>query len=252
MKHVFIIGSVVSPSKGRFDYMDTRSTQTGKERMVETLLAINSVYLLYPNAKVYLVDGSLKESSVDLHLATIKNIWGYKDLECIRIENLNKDAAKVINTHHNKSHCEAVLYSTFLNHYSHKLKEYDFVTKLSGRYNLSDNCGSGLNDKDGVYFKRIWDYDNPYDTILAYPDMMLPGQTEYEMNWTASFCFSFGINRLNDFIEFWEYIKDNTQNTSKSTERIIRYWLWKNEIVSTDLDWKILAFRGDGGGIWHF
>ena len=252
MKPVFIIGSVLISNSGKFDYTENRSYFSDRERHSHTTFAINSIYAIYPNSKVYVVDASLDTEAAGELLFQYEHLWKAKDLECIRLAEVDAQKTVILNTHENKSYCEALLYSTFLKHYKDELKNYDYIVKLSGRYNLTENCGTDLINKSDVYFKKIWDAPNPDKEHWAYKDLMMPGQEPWEMNWTPSFCFAFGINRLEEFVDFWNFVLENTKENDRSCERLIQYWLWKNKLTPKELSWKILAFTGDNGRLWYW
>jgi hypothetical protein len=253
-KTVFLVGSVIDVGKGSFHRMeDTRSYQPNNERFAQTVTGLNSIYNKFPNAKVFLIDASTKPSSYltspdTLGISKMVNKFG---LEIIHLSQLDPIRVSILNTHPNKSYCEALLYDTFLDHYADRLKEYDFIIKLSGRYNLTPNCNiTSLQDKSDFYLKEIMDIANPNNEKWAYEHLMVPGQTGEVINWRASFCLGCGIDRLDDFKNLWKYVILMTKTSGVSIEVILNFWSWKHEINHKELDWEILGFTGSEGYMW--
>jgi hypothetical protein len=262
MRLCFLVGSVIKVSDVKFSYMDSRSNQSTEERARQTVTALNSIFLKHPNAKVYLIEGSLGLDMETLKRTGILEFCKYHNVEIVLLSSIDYATCVELNKHANKSYCEAILYKCFLDKFKSKLKEYDYVIKLSGRYSLTKNCKRAtLKDTNAVYLKKIQNFKNEKKEPWAHLDILIPNQPLHDLMWTASFLLIFGKKRLDDFDSLLNTIikltidnnacKDSWFN-EKSTEEILQYWSWKNNINHKTIDWQILAYKGKDSGFWLF
>jgi len=253
MKPVFLLGSVINVSEGTFNYMDhSRSSQSAMERAKQTLLSLNSIFCRVPNAKIYIIEGSLNLPETLLISSGISHYLDVYDVELVKLVDVDEDACVELNTHRNKSYCESLLYSTFLRHYKEDLKNYDMIIKMSGRYSLTVTCDIGqMPDKNKVYFKRELYFPNPNNEQWAYPDLLIPGQELTDAKWTTSILFAFGVNRLNDLQDFFNFIISNTKNRDTCVEQLIQYWSWMNKINHEEIGWMLCGWNGGDDVFWY-
>ena len=262
-KIIFLVGSLLQPKNGKFRSVfgvkvQHRSFQTSHERAQQTILGLNSIYCKYPNAKVILIEASLDITDEEInnacHPGGQYNYLKEKNIEIIKMTDVNRDICEKINTHENKSYCEALLFDTFLNNFEDKVKDYNYIVKLSGRYSLTDNCNfNDLIGIDKIYFKQksFWNHLDKNHTWTP-EEIRLSNQEPWEMYWTPCFLFIFGKERLNEFKEFFKFILKVTDKTNVSTEDAIYYWTQEKEIHNVEiLDWKALAYTGTDGRLWH-
>lgn len=246
MKLAFLVGSVINVSEGTFNYMEnSRSAQSSDERARQTAVTLNSIFCKYPNAKIYLIEGSL---SLPKELLVSSGIFYYLEeynVELVKLVDIDKDVCKELNTHENKSYCECLLYSTFLKHYEEDLENYDLVIKLTGRYSITSNFNIDSSmTKDDILFKHIHKFDNPDNIEWAYSDLLIPGQKLTDACYTFSMTYAFGGNRIDDFKHFLEFTMENTKNNGREIEMLIQYWSWKNRIKHKEMNWYVCGYAG--------
>jgi hypothetical protein len=261
---VFLVGSIIRPMDGKFRSIynvktQHRSHQTPRERAEQTIFGLNSIFCKYPNAKIILLEASLDITDKDIDEACHKggtyNYLKENNVEVVKMTDINRDICVKINTHENKSYCEALLFNTFLDNCEDKIKDYNYIVKLSGRYSLTSNCNiDSLLGTDKIYFKeeRFWDHLDK--TKVWTPDeILLDGQSSWEMYWTPCFLFIFGNERLSELKEFFKFILQVTDTTNISTEDLIYYWMKspKEKHNVKHLDWKALAYTGTDGSLWY-
>jgi len=259
---VFLVGSVIKPIPGEFAMQfgntQNRSAQTPSERAQQTILSLNSIFCKYPNAKVFLLEGSL-----DLSLTELKELcepscnsnssyFSRHNIEIIQISEVDNDVCKKINTHQNKSYCEALLFNTFLERFEDKIKDYDYIVKLSGRYSLTPNCNiNTLSGTNKIYFKNYNFYDY-VDRIVCHESICLPEQNQCTLYWTPCFMFIFGNEKIDDLKLFFKFLVSVTEETKVSTEDTIQYWLKTQNIINEPLSWAALAYTGTYGAFWYY
>ena len=128
MKNCFMITSCIETDKqSHFKGTRSRSFFSDQERLEQTIFQLRVISQRNPDSKIFLVDVSEKEFTEIYD-------WNIPHLSYIRLETLNPELCKIIRTHPSKSHCECLLVLEFLKHFKYELEEYDFVTKMSGRY----------------------------------------------------------------------------------------------------------------------
>jgi hypothetical protein len=261
---VFLVGSLIRPMNGRFrsiydTHIPHRSYQSPGERGHHTIFGLNSIFCKYPNAKVFLIEGSLDltDDEIDQYCQPggQYNYFSNKNIEIVKISDIDREACKIINTHENKSFCEALLFDTFLNNYKENLSKYDYVVKMSGRYSLTPNCNLDvLSGKDKIYFKEkaFWNHLDK-NKVWTPKEIRLPNQEPWEMHWTPCFLFAFGKERIEELQEFFKFIMNVTDKTNISTEDAIYYWTQHNNINNVEeLKWAALAYTGTDGTLWNY
>tara|TARA_R110002050_G_scaffold219651_2_gene355518 strand:+ start:1186 stop:1968 length:783 start_codon:yes stop_codon:yes gene_type:complete len=253
----FLVGSVMNPSIGTFTtHEGHRSHQSREERARQTVLSLNSIFCNHPNAKVFLIDSSLDLTDQQVqewcHPGGIYNFLQNHNIEIIKLCDIDRDVCIKINTHINKSYCEALIYDKFLEHYESKLADYDHIIKISGRYSLTHNCKDILINKNQVSFKSFIEFPNPNKFAWVNPVIKMDHQELWEMKWTPSFLFIFGGEMISELKNFFKFTIEVTENSSINIEDAIQYWLWKNKINNIPLDWKALAYTGRDSTLWYF
>ena len=128
MKDCFVITSCIGTKKNSpFKGTETRSYFSDQERLDQTIFQLRIVSQRNPNSKIFLVDASEQEFA-DIYS------WNIPNLSYIRLQTLNPSVCETIRSYRSKSHCECLILLEFIRHFKEELKDYDFVTKLSGRY----------------------------------------------------------------------------------------------------------------------
>lgn len=158
MKHAFFATSSieVDPSK-IFKGTAVRSYFNTQQRLEQTINALLTLNFRDPTADIYLIESSITRFNEIQHS-------GIKNLHYISLQDLNPAVAEIVRTHSNKSYCECMMILEFLKHYKSELTKYDFLTKISGRYTISEEFNT--------------DYFKPWNTNKFF---MKP-----ELAWTGS------------------------------------------------------------------
>ena len=114
MSLCFLVGSVIKVSDKKFSYMKNRSSQSTEERARQTVAALNSIFLKYPSAKVYLIEGSLGLDMQTLKHTGILEFCKTYNVEIVLLSSVDYNTCLELNKHENKSYCEASVSYTHL------------------------------------------------------------------------------------------------------------------------------------------
>lgn len=149
MKKCFYVTSCIDVETDiPFTYAKQRSFFSNEERFRQTLVTVNSIKCLCPDAHVFVIDTSKPNQTYE------KIIESYTDVQYIpMIEYLNETEYKVITEGTHKTVGELTLIQNFLKNFKFELAEYDYLFKLSGRYYLDDTFDSKKFKSKKIYFK---------------------------------------------------------------------------------------------------
>ena len=175
MKRAFLVTSSIAldPNKP-FKGTSTRTIFSTDERLEQTIFTINNLHQIDPDADILFLDSSAQKFG-DLNV--LRN--QIQNLTYIQLEQMNPAIAEVVRTHPNKSHCECLMMLEFFKFWKKKLREYDFITKICGRYIIYNDTYDPKvfqpNLTDKFFFKKpmMWDerfYGHMKD---AYPEEMI-------------------------------------------------------------------------------
>jgi|688.fasta_scaffold73230_3 hypothetical protein len=155
MKLVYLIGSCIQFSN---DYVVKWSSQRSyfneEQRLAQTIESVHNIKSNDPDSVIYLIDASEKEfpELVELQSQVI-------GLRYVQLHKLNPTLSTTVRTHRSKSHGECLIFLEFLRHHKEELREFDYIVKLSGRYQINKEtftkeCLDPDNDK--FYFIGPW------------------------------------------------------------------------------------------------
>lgn len=249
MKLAFFISSAInldhSSDSNKFLYANKRTAFSSEERFRQTQFTINSISLLFPDAKIYILDISENAYQYQERLNYVKN------LTFLPLENINKISAHICRTHQSKGYCEGLSTKEFLNVCFDELKNYDYLVKISGRYFLTefDKSLLTLENKNSylVPFTRQFNWNPQW----GYPaELNINGK----LGWAFTCLYSVGIDLLDEFKQNFEnvtqYFIDNPDIAKIMDYECIFYdkiLKGKNNILNPN--WHVAGWSGAEG---HF
>lgn len=152
MKKAIIITSAIEVDNDiPFTYSKTRTYFSKEERYRQTVSTIANLDCACDSeTTLYLLDVSKN------YLHILPTLSYQRNLKFIFVAEHLPEILDTVRTHPNKSHCENLLLSSFLEKFKDELKQYDFVFKFSGRY-LTDRTFDlkffNEHTPKGFYFK---------------------------------------------------------------------------------------------------
>lgn len=147
---MFLITSVITPSKNPLSYHSTRSVFSPEQRLAQTIESIESIRK-YNDQKIFLVECSNKNDDIDMR-SVVDRVDVYIDL--------SKDDRFVSEINQpNKSWAELLMIGRCLEHLPSNLEEP--VLKLSGRYALNENFKSINLNKDADLSCKMFTQHGP-------------------------------------------------------------------------------------------
>lgn len=153
MKRAFIITSAIETGQSPLTYSAVRSHFTSRERFFQTKQTIDSVNQIRQSEDfVYIVDTSNNWQEYCEYFEHFKN------LKFVSVKEQFENIFDEVTTHANKSRCETLITSTFLEQYKNQLDNFDITVKLSGRYCIDTKFNLDIFTKDRIFFKRPWQF----------------------------------------------------------------------------------------------
>jgi len=126
-----------------------RSVFTPNERFEQTMHTILNIAKFQPDATMFVVDVG---RSTPIELTFFRNV---------EVVKLDEETKTICQTHESKGYCESKLMAAFLTKYADRLREYDYIVKMSGRYEFTKFDASVLTEEnlDKFLVKRFWEWD---------------------------------------------------------------------------------------------
>lgn len=164
MKHAFFVTSSIEldPNK-KFKGTGARTVFTTEDRLAHTIKTLQNLQENDPTATIFFVDSSITKFDQLEQL-------GIANLKYIRLQDLNPVVAETVRTYSSKSYCECLMILEFFKHYKKELKEYDFITKICGRYWFNDNYSTEEFkpwNKNKFFMKKELMWDNEHINFLS-------------------------------------------------------------------------------------
>jgi hypothetical protein len=177
MTHAFLVTSSieVDPNK-MLKGAKLRTAFNSAQRLEQTIATLHRLRVLDPTAAIYLIDNSA-------NTYTELNSLGLPNFTYVKLQDLSPTVTEITRTYSSKSHCESIMVLEFLKHFKQQLKQYDFVTKVSGRYIPADNFNTDLfvpENKNKFFFKKEMIWSGPQIDFLSEEhlprDMLVDGK----------------------------------------------------------------------------
>lgn len=251
MKHAFVVTSSiqVDADAPKFKGTASRSYFDTKSRLNQTLATLLNLRILDPRAEIILLESS------PTRFNEIDQIDGIRYIE---IHKLNQSLGELLNTHSSKSYCEAMMFLFLFSVFESYLKQFDYITKISGRYLLDNTFHLNLlneENTDKFIFKNNKKLIHPVDNLFSGFRAVLPPEVIIQGTlfgqWTV--LYSIGKNKLNIWHLIMKLVAENCDVNSKyfniDIEYLIHYYLNKFDIANSILysDTNFYGWQGNGG-----
>lgn len=207
MKIAFYISSIINLDNARgFGNIPSRSAFSSAERFRQTQFTIANIRSLFPAAHLFLFEIGREVDQIRKDLRHVSN------LTIISAEELDPAITELCRTNRSKGTCETAATLLFLKHYINKLKEYDYVVKMSGRYFFTKIDAGFLNQENINRYvcKQIhsWEWKPEWN----YPELLKKNE---KLFWTPSQSYAVGTGRLDEFHQslatMYEYYLNNPE-----------------------------------------
>jgi len=251
IKKLFIITSTIEPSDIGLTYSKVRSIFSPDERFRQTVGTITSIHNAHPDAKIVLLDSSNDTNGLLNHLRFMPN------LNVVSLKNINSEIAEIVNTNRNKSLCECLMTNTYLKQYKKYVNEFDFIIKVSGRYNLFNFTDYFTEEnKNKIFFKKpsCFKWGNDWDWRFHHVDLRHSQQDDYLRQY-CTVLFSFATNHLDKLIDMNDAIIHFLKQPSMSQYdmEILYYYLsrsFESDIIETE--WSVCGWDGTSGRFMYY
>jgi hypothetical protein len=253
MKKAYIITSAIDIDNSYpLTYSPVRSFFTAEDRLSHTIMTIASLDMHSDDeTTLYLLDMSRDWEKY-------QNIFLYqKNLKFVSIRDKFPEIYRTITTHPNKSYCECLLLSTFMQLYRTELDQYDFLIKMSGRYFLDSSFDTSIfnvYNKDKIFYKKPREY-NWQD---AWEYNMVDRRVEQSNNCLRQYCsvaFGWGRSHSPKFLDIFTGIAAMLSQPSHAHYDIetLGYYFtrpFSDNIIETD--WIVYGWQGTNGQFMRY
>lgn len=261
MKRLHIIGSSIHISENDKQFNNVTKVRSGfstEERFRQTVYTIYSICTLYPNDDIWIIDSSLED--ID-HYFNTSNFISNK-VKRFYLKDIDKDIAHTVNTHHNKSYCESIMLKTFFEFKKDEIKDYDFITKISGRYwvdwTFNDRSCLTLENKNKLFIKKPIIFERAdkksWGSAVAsnFEDFLLEGQPNWRVYSTHTVIYAFGSEFFDNMIQLLSLVINETKDDMWDGEYLWSYFISKLNIPVVEVDWSINGWGGVNKNLYEY
>lgn len=248
MKTAFIITSTINcDNQFPLTYSPVRTFFDAEERFRQTLYTINSIDQA-TDAKdtvIYLLDSSPNWGEY-LHRVLFQ-----KNLRFISVAFDFPQEYEVIKSHPNKTRCESLMMSCFLNKHAKELEEFDYVFKISGRYFINSSFDINIinNNENKIFYKKHLEHDWQEHWGYNMVDRRAL-QGDNKLRQYCSVVFGWGKKYQKNFADLYTAMASITERKEMYHYDIetLGYYLtrpWAEDIIETD--WIVHGWHGPDG-----
>ena len=255
MKTAFIVTSSIEVNNYYpLSYNNNRTFFTAEERLRQTITTINSLcFLSQKDTVIYLVDTSE-------NFQEYRGLLSYQsNLKFISVKEEFPEIYQEVTTHPNKSRCETLLLSKFLNKYEKELLQFDYFVKLTGRYFLDRSFDFTLFNEENlnkVFFKRAWswEWDEHWNDSYKIVDQRV-AQGDNKLNQYCTGVFAWGKEKnatVTDILIVIASILSNPNLRHYDIETLIYYFteICRYDIIETN--WVVSGWQGADGRFFRY
>lgn len=159
MKIVVLIVNCLNCSSTPLSYTNTRSVYTSEERLKQLINSITSVYKYIPQADIIVCESS---QLLDYQISELEHLPGYGTKLLMHTIDKFKDAQRLAMYRDGPHKGLAELFQLCEVVESNMLSSYDYVFKLSGRYEITENFNI-----DNVDFSKFYCFYFPEYTMFS-------------------------------------------------------------------------------------
>lgn len=234
-------------------YAPKRSVFATDERYRQTLITVNTIKCLEPEATVYVLDASVNwegyKSLFELlfdrcQYVPMKQLCRPKDYQDIR-------------THPNKSLGESIQLRDFLYAYDQELRQYDFLFKISGRYVINDRYDAHYFDDsklNSIFFKSplVYEWQEKWNW------MKTDVRQEEGHNYFKQYCsvfYGYGQGHLDTFKSLYAGMVGILKHPSMlgyDVETLLYYLLKDYQPVICELPIRVMGWEGPSGHLMRY
>lgn len=254
MKKCFYVSSCIeTDSTAPLTYAPKRSVFAADERYRQTLITVNTLKCLEPEAAVYVLDASVNWEGykslfelmfADCHYVPMKQLCQPKDYIAIR-------------THPNKSLGESIQLRDFLYAYDTELRQYDYLFKMSGRYVINDGYDTQVFDETKrhmMFFKSplVYQWQDKWN------GMKTDVRHEEGHNYFKQYCsvfYGYGKEQLDTFKQLYSGMVSLLWHPSMigyDVETLLYYLLKDYRDITYTLPLRVMGWEGPSGDLMRY
>lgn len=244
MKIAFFVSSAINLDDSPEDISyKKRSVYTAEERLMQTQFTLSNINFACPGADIFLMDVSKNAEEYKARLQYVPNL----DFSCL--ETIDPESANLARTTNSKGLAETINTCKFLTTYYGKLRDYDFIIKISGRYffNNFDTTLFVEENKNSTFFRQVpmpfWNSDWGIPELFKKDDYLA---------WAFTATYAIGKYKLDNYfsacMDMLDYYKLNTTLAEILPYESAFYHFVIQKQNFLPINWIINGWGSHGGG----
>lgn len=221
MKHVFFITSSIEldPNKP-FKGTKKRTVIPTEVRLEQTINTIKTCHEFSPESPVFIIDSS------PTHFADLYQI---PNLHYFKLSSLNPTVANIVRTYSNKSYCECLMILEFFKHFKNDLKEFDFITKICGRYHFDNTFSLDYYTQENInkfFLKKPMVWSGQHIDFLTPEQLPRDLIVDGELTGTYTVAHGFHKNKIDQYEALMYACAQSSMEQAKFYHQDVEYALY--------------------------
>lgn len=252
-KCFYVSSCIETDDSAPLTYAPRRSVFSANERYRQTIITVNTLKCLSPNAHIYVVDAS--EQYHDYY-----NLFPLLFSNCtfVPVKEISSPADyDTIRRHPNKSLGESLILRNFVYTYEQELRRYDYCFKMSGRYVLTNTYQDTMFDGTNthrIFFKAPLIF--PWDEKWAYLKTDLRQEESHnDFRQYCSVFYGYGKKHLSSFMNLYAGMVGLLQHPSMlgyDVETLLYYLMADYRSSITTLPVDVMGWEGPSGDLMKY
>lgn len=253
MKKAFIVTSAIEVDNNYpLTYSKTRTHFDSVDRFRHTAFTVASLDgIRDPNVTIYIVDASENWQSY-------AGVLGYqRNLKFVSVKEEFPEIFHTVRTHKNKSHCESLMLTKFIEKYKTELEQYDYLFKLSGRYFIDSSFNSELltpENRDKLFFKNPLKFDWNESWNYSMVDRRSI-QGDNKLYQYSSVLYGWGKENTDRILDIYRVITIFTNHPTGiiyDVETLLYFFTREFEDKVIETNWIVYGWDGTGGNFLRY
>lgn len=253
MKKAFIITSSIEVDNNYpLTYSNTRTHFDSIDRFRHTVFTVASLDSIRDkDIAIYVIDASDNWHSYAGVLSYQKN------LKFISIKEEFPEIYNTVRTHKNKSHCESLMLTKFIERYKQELEQYDYCFKISGRYFIDGSFDINLfnlENTDKLFFKKPLRFDWNENWNYKMVDRRSI-QGDNKLYQYSSVLYGWGNQNIDKILDIYRVITIFTNHPNGmiyDVETLLYFFTRNFESKIIETSWTVYGWDGTGGNFLRY
>lgn len=246
-KAIIITSSIEVDNNYPWTYSSVRSHFSNEERFRQTVSTLTNLDCLRDkDTSIFLLDNS------ENYLVYMGNLAYHENFFYIPVKEKMPEIYHLTRSHPNKSYCEQLILSNFLESFKKELVQYDFLFKLSGRYLVDKSFDISFFNQStskGFYFKKPLKFE--WSDSWRYS--LVDNRKNQNDNFLYQYCsvlYGWSNDQYDNYLNIAKVITEfccKPHLMHYDVETLLYFFTRQYDTNITEMPWIVLGWDGTSG-----